>query len=192
MSRRIRFIAVRVVPVLAVLILAQSTSSAADTPQPVRPAQPQVQAPAQVQALGQSASQAQTQIQQRPVQQAYRRTGVTPAPISAMTLPAIGPSNYTVAHSERIYWGTSDRHPDPQLYPRLPSIGQPSQASEAPSTVTTASVFRYLPSSPTRDTGVAIAAGPPSASAYQNTVSATQGARPSPFGPPHPPVNVRP
>lgn len=158
MSRRIRTLAIRTAPVLAGLILAQATSAAADTAPPAKPGQVQTQAQAP----------AQPQVQPRQGLQTYRRMGVTPPPISAMTLPAIGPSNYTVSHHQPTYWGTVDRNPDPQLYPKLPTIGQPAQA---PPPVNTASVFRYLPPSTTQTTA-----------AYGN----------SPFGPPQPPVNAQP
>ena len=153
MSRRFRILAIRTAPVLAGLILAQTSVALADTVQQQAPA---------------PAPQNQVQQQQQPpiqrqVQQTYRR-GVTPPPISNVTLPAIGPSNYTVAHAERTYWGTAERHPAPQLFPQLPGMGQPSQTQPS---VNTSSVYRYLP---------------PSAS----TASA------SPFGPPQPPVNAQP
>ena len=156
MSRRIRRLAIRIAPVLAGLILAQASVAFADTVQQQGPAQVQ-------QNQVQQQQQQQQQLQQRQVQQTYRR-GVTPPPIAHMTLPSIGPSNYTVAHTERTYWGTAERHPAPQLFPQLPGMGQPSQTQPS---VNTSSVYRYLP---------------PSA----------QTASASPFGPPQPAVNAQP
>ena len=153
MSRRIRTLAIRIAPAFAGFILAQGSVALADTVQQ--------QAPAQVQQY--QAQPQQQQPQQRQVQQTYRR-GVTPPPISNVTLPAIGPSNYTVAHSERTYWGTAERHPAPQLFPQMPGLGQPAQTQPS---VNTSSVYRYLPSS-------------------ASTASA------SPFGPPQPAVNAQP
>ena len=174
MSRRIRTLAIRIAPVLAGLILAQASAAAADTQQPARPAQPQVQAQPQ----------AQPQVQQRQVQQTYRRGGVTPPPIANMTLPSIGPSNYTVGHSERIYWGTAERHPAPQLYPQLPGTGQPAQT---PPPVNTASVYRYLP--PSANTSAAVGPGVPAN--YQNAMRADQAQLTSPFGPPLPATRLQ-
>lgn len=181
MSRRIRSLAIRIAPVLTGFVLAQASAVYADTAQPTAPApsqQSQVQQNQVQQNQAQQNRAPQNTVQQRQVPPAYRR-GVTPPPISTMTLPSIGPSNYTVAHSERLYWGTAERHPDPQLYPLLPGMGQPSS--------NTASVYRYLPPSQTRDN--AVAASPSSTPTYQNATAATQSAGSSPFGPPLQPMN---
>ena len=173
MSRRIRTLAIRIAPALAGLILAQASLAFADTIQqttlpPAQPQQPAPQRPASAQQAPAQPQQNQAQQNpapqpQRQVQQTYRR-GVTPPPISNLTLPSIGPSNYTVAHSERTYWGTAERHPAPQLYPQLPGMGQPAPTQPP---VNTASVYRYLPSS-------------------------ASAASASPFGPPLPAVNAQP
>lgn len=181
MSRRIRIPVIRLVPILAGLVLAQASAAFADVPSQNAPSSAPTPAAAP-----------QNPAPQRPAPQVYRRGGVTPPPISSLTLPAVGPSNYTVAHSERVYWGTADRHPDPELYPKLPSLGHSAPTQSPPTTA--ASVYRYLPASPGRDTSVAVGAG--SASTYQNAMrsspSSIGATGASPFGPPLPPVNAQP
>ena len=144
----------------------------------------QQQTPALVQ---QNQVQQQQQQQQRQVQQTYRR-GVTPPPIARMTLPSIGPSNYTVAHMERTYWGTAERHPASQLFPQLPGMGQPSQP---PAAINTSSVYRYLPASSMSETAVA-GTGDGNQNAMRSSQSSASTSSASPFGPSLPPVNVRP